>query len=94
MAATGFNLRIGSGRKKNIFEYFEGLNLNRKLEEINELTMIKFESDDYVGQGVLHGDSHFVYLSMVSSSLKSKPVQKFSSLRTNPYGDSDFIFSN
>lgn len=66
----------------------------RKLEEIDELTMIKFDSDDYVGQGVLHGDSHFVYLSLVSSSLKSKPVQKFSSLRSDPYGESDFIFRN
>ena len=47
-------------------------NLRLKPEEIDELTMLKLEGGStapFVGQGVMHGDEHFVYLSLVSSSV-------------------------
>ena len=65
----------------------------KQLEKIQELSMIKLENDQFIGQGVLHGDSHFIYLSLVSTSLEAKLVKQFSSLRTNPYGSSEFSFS-
>ena len=64
----------------------------KKLEQINELTMLKLECEDFVGQGVLHGEDHFIYLSLVSSSSKVKPRETFKSLRRDPYSGSDFLF--
>lgn len=66
----------------------------RTLEQIDELTMLKFDNEQFIGQGVLHGDKHFVYLSLVSAS--AKPIQqrkKFQSLRNQPYSDNDFSFN-
>jgi hypothetical protein len=62
----------------------------QKLEEISELTMIKLQGNNFAGQGVLHGDSHFVYLSLVSSAMAVKPKEVFKSLRNNPYGTTGF----
>lgn len=65
-----------------------------KLESINELAMLKLDHSQFRGQGVLHGDQHFIYLSLVSTSMKSTTTKKrqFQSLRHNPYGDSGFFF--
>lgn len=63
-----------------------------KLEEIGELTLVKIEGQEYVGQGVVHGADHFVYLSLVNSNAKAVPTQRFSSLRRDPYGSSTFRF--
>jgi len=67
---------------------------NTILDQAGELTMMKFESDEYTGQGVVHGDEHFVYLSVVNSSSKpsgSRP-QQFQSLRRTPYSGTSFNF--
>jgi len=62
------------------------------LEQVGELTMLKLENEQFNGQGVLHGDNHFVYLSLVSSKGKRSTVKKFTSLRREPYTDSSFLF--
>lgn len=68
----------------------------RQLEAIDELTMVKLEGEKqtvpFVGQGVIHGDQHYVYLSLVSTSMDTKTREKFSSLRRNPYTNNDFSF--
>jgi len=64
----------------------------KKLEEINELTMVKLENEHYIGQGVYHGDEHIVYLSLVSTSSKPKTKTKIKSLRNNPYRNQNFEF--
>jgi hypothetical protein len=65
---------------------------HRQLEQVGELTMLKFDNDQFTGQGVLHGDNHFVYLSLVSASGKRAQTQTFKSLRREPYGSSTFLF--
>ena len=62
------------------------------LERINELTMLKLDNEQFSGQGVLHGDNHFIYLSLMSTKGKSTQVKKFASLRREPYTDSSFFF--
>lgn len=66
--------------------------LFKTLEQLGELTMLKLENEQFVGQGVLHGDNHFVYLSLMSTKGKAAPVKRFSSLRREPYTDSSFLF--
>jgi len=67
----------------------------KKQEAIDELTLLKIENDQFLGQGVLHGSDHFVYLSLVSSKAQVKRnKQPFKSLRRDPYTDSDFFFGN
>jgi hypothetical protein len=65
----------------------------KELERMGELTMLKFENEQFVGQGVLHGSNHFIYLSLLNT--KGKPTQtinQFTSLRREPYTDSSFFF--
>jgi hypothetical protein len=62
-------------------------------ETVGELSMMKLENEEFVGQAVLHGSNHFVYLSLVSSNMESKPKKAFKSLRTNPYTSSTFSFN-
>lgn len=64
----------------------------KTLERANELTMLKLDNEQFSGQGVLHGDNHFVYLSLMSTKGKSVPVKRFTSLRREPYADSSFLF--
>jgi len=63
------------------------------LERIDELSMLKVNNSDYTGQVVMHGDKHFVYASIVKSSMRSKPLVRFKSLRNDPYSDSGFSFN-
>jgi hypothetical protein len=63
-----------------------------KLDNINELTMLKLENNDFTGQGVAHGSDHYIYLSLVSSRGERAPIQKLKSLRNNPYTGSSFSF--
>jgi hypothetical protein len=63
-----------------------------KLETIGELTLLKIESDEYIGQGVIHGSDHFVYLSLVNAKGQAVTTKKFNSLRRDPYGSSGFQF--
>jgi len=65
----------------------------RVLERIGELTMMKFENEQLVGQGVLHGDKHYVYLSLVSTEGKRTTAPQFKSLRREPYAGSSFQFT-
>lgn len=65
----------------------------KKQEEIDELTLVKLTSQPFVGQGVLHGENHFVYLSLVTTSAKVKPKEKFQSLRREPYSNDNFSFT-
>jgi hypothetical protein len=67
-------------------QYSVGL---RRLDTLSELTMLKVESEQFVGQTVLHGD-HTVYLSLVPSNAQVKVPEKFKSLRTNPYDSVGF----
>jgi len=70
------------------------LNIETKqLEQIDELTMLKLDGSGYIGQGVLHGDEHFVYLSLVNNEEVAKKRPKFQSLRSNPYGSGSFSFN-
>lgn len=64
------------------------------LERAGELTMMKFDNTDFTGQGVIHGDDHYVYLSIVSSSSKpsGRRANQFQSLRNAPYSGSTFNF--
>lgn len=65
----------------------------KRLEEISELTLLKIESEQFVGQAVFHGD-HTVYLSLVPSKATVKQTKKFKSLRNNPYDSGGFsLFS-
>ncbi|MCK5019065.1 MAG: hypothetical protein KAS32_18540, partial [Candidatus Peribacteraceae bacterium] len=65
------------------------------LDQKGELTLVEFEGEYMRGQGVVHGDSHYVYLSMVAKNFNAaRPKKKFKSLRTDPYGDSGFKFSS
>ena len=66
--------------------------LYKELERMSELTMLKFENEQFVGQGVLHGSNHFIYLSLLSTKGKSVQTTRFSSLRREPYTDSSFFF--
>jgi hypothetical protein len=63
-----------------------------KLDNINELTMLKLENSDFTGQGVAHGNNHYIYLSLVSSRGERAPIQKLKSLRNDPYTGSSFSF--
>jgi hypothetical protein len=63
-----------------------------KLDNINELTMLKLENSDFIGQGVAHGNDHYIYLSLVSSKGEKAPIQKLKSLRNDPYAGSSFSF--
>lgn len=88
--------------KNNFYDGVQGavgaitqLNIGyRVLEQIDELSMLKLDNEQFVGQAVLHGDEHFVYLSLVSAA--AKPVRQkknFQSLRRQPYSDNDFLFN-
>lgn len=66
----------------------------QKLETLGELSMLKFESDEFIGQGTLHGDDHFVYLSLVAAKGSPQEIKRFQSLRRNPYGSSRFQFGS
>ncbi|MCK5020665.1 MAG: hypothetical protein KAS32_26835 [Candidatus Peribacteraceae bacterium] len=64
------------------------------LDQKGELSLVELTGPHMVGQGVIHGDSHYVYLSLVAKDFNKKaPRKKFKSLRTDPYGDSGFKFS-
>ncbi len=66
-----------------------------KQEEIDELTLLKLENEQFLGQAVLHGDDHFVYLSLVNSKAQVKRTKApFKSLRRDPYAGNDFFFGS
>lgn len=64
-------------------------------EQINELTMLKIEHTDWQGQAVLHGDRHFVYLSLARTTMEGRPLQRFRSrpLQADPYANRGFRFN-
>jgi hypothetical protein len=62
------------------------------LEKVDELTNIKFECTDFIGQGIMHGNSHFIYVSLVRSNMIGKKTEKMKSLRNDPYSNSTFFF--
>jgi len=80
---------------QNVFGAAAQLNVAlKKQESIDELTLLKIENEQFLGQGVLHGKDHFVYLSLVNTKSQIKKAEQFKSLRRNPYGQSDFFFGS
>ena len=95
--------RLFSGMKN---EFYDGLQSKvgqaiqlsvgqRQIEQIDELSNLKLESEQFIGQGIIHGDSHFVYLSLVNSSMGEATGRrkKFQSLRGDPYNNDSFFFN-
>jgi len=79
---------------KSSFGAIADYSLNHStLDSADELTLLKMDSEDFVAEGVIHGDRHFVYLSLVKSSARPTPISKFKSLRNNPYQDNGFRFN-
>lgn len=53
----------------------------KMLQEMNDLTLVQFKSNDFLGCGVYH-DDHIVYLSLVSTNIM-KRKEKISDLKQN-----------
>jgi hypothetical protein len=63
-----------------------------KLDHIDEMSMLKLNNDNYVGQGLMHGDHHFIYVSLIKTGNSAIKIEDFKSLQNDPYNETTFSF--
>lgn len=62
-------------------------------QRVDHLSVVDFGgSSEFIGQGVLHGDDHYVYASLISTKPYERKKLRPKALDDNPYSGEDFAF--